>query len=376
MLEKPLVLLSEGLRFFRRRIKIFFNKNRFLMSYSGNHLQICDQIINDCWNKKEKFFMTSKGHFCQFYVRDFAYNIESLIHLGYKKQCIQTLDYALNKFKKASHIMTTISPNGDPYNFPKFTPESLALIIYCVALVSDKTLLHKYKTFLEKELKYVISRSISKTGLITTKEYYSSCRDHIKRRSACYDNVMLGLLSASLDKLKLKNPLKKFNYEELLIEYFWKKEYFIDDLSGLNDITGDANSAPFRFLLTSKKFDTLFAKSINVIQKLKLDKPFPIKYSTIKTAKTNIADLFAKDYESDSVWPHVAYNYIFAVSRFDQKLAKKYLLQYKHQIEKYKTFPEVYDKTGKLFHSPFYFCDEAMLWAANHIYLCKKLGIE
>jgi len=376
MIEKPILLLSEGFRFFKRRIKIALNKNKFISKYSGSHLQICEEIINDCWNKNDKFFMTSTGNFKQFYVRDFAYNLESLINLGYRQQCILTLDYALSIYKKSGHIMTTITPKGVPYNFPKFTPESLSLIVYSLALVNDSNLTNKYENFINNELNYVIKRSVSKSGLVTKKEHYSSCRDHIKRYSSCYDNVMLGLLSKSLNKLKLHNSLKKINYEKLIIDNFWKEDHFIDDLSGLNDITGDANSAPFRFLLIDKKYDFMFKKSIKKIQELNLDKPFPIKYSTIKSAKTNIADFFAKDYESDSIWPHVAYNYILAVARIDKKLTKEYLLSYKKMIEKYKTFPEVYFHNAKLFSSPFYFCDEAMLWSANHLFLCKELNIK
>lgn len=369
-------LITGGLRLFQRRIKIFLNKNKFLKVYKGNHIEICKAVVKDCWNKEEKFFKTSNGHFNEFYTRDFAYNIESLIKLGYKKQCVQTIDYALAKFKEHKHITTSITPKGKPINFPKYTPESLALIIYCLNKLNNKKLVDKYKQFLERETLYVFNRSINKkTGLVTKKEDYFSCRDHVKRYSACYDNTMIGLLNKCLSKLKLKNPFKKYNYEKLLIKYFWKKDHFIDDLSGIKDITGDANSAPYRFLLTDKKYNKMLIKSIRIIRKLKLDYPFPIKYSTNKIAKRNIADFFAKDYETDSIWPHVAYNYLFAVKRVNKNLLKKYLIAYKKQIEKHKTFPEVYDKNGKIFRSFFYFCDEAMLWCANHIVLCEKLKI-
>ena len=88
-----------------------------------------------------------------------------------------------------------------------------------------------------------------------------------------------------------------------------------------------------------------------------------------------IERIFSPDYESNSIWPHVAYNYIGAILKFDKKLARKYLYQYKRQIEKYKTFPEIYDKDGEIYKSPFYFCDESMLWAANHLAFCKELKI-
>lgn len=371
------IILNEGIRMFKRRVQILFNKNNFIKKYSGNHLKICEQIIEDCWDKKNKFFMTSNGHFRLFYTRDFTYNIESLIKLGHKNRCVSTLNYALNCFKKKDHITTSINPKGKAFDFPKYTPESLALILYCLTLVNNKELIKKNKEFLQKEINYIYKRSVDKkTGLITKKEYYLSCRDHIKRTSSCYDNVMLGLMSNSINKLKLENPLSKYNYEKLLVKHFWKNDCFIDDLSGLNDITGDANSAPFKFLLKPEKYPKHMKQCIKKIQELKLDKPFPIKYSQRKDAKISfIEKIFSQDYESDSIWPHVAYNYINAVLQFDKKLAKKYLLQYKKQIEKYKTFPEIYARDGKIYKTSFYFCDEAMLWAANHLAFCKELKI-
>lgn len=372
-----LILLREGIRIFNRRVKILFNGNKFLKKYSGNHLEICRQIIEDCWNKEKGFFMTSAGHFCHFYTRDFAYNIESLVALGYKEKCISTLRYALKCFRKKGHIMTFIDTKDRAYDFPKYTPESLALILYCLTVVDDKKLLNENRKFLEKEIDYVCKRSVSNQGLVTKKEFYSSCRDMIKRYSSCYDNVMLGLLKNSAEKLKLKNPLEEYDYEKLIIKNFWKHDHFIDDLSGINDITGDANSAPFRFLLTPKKYSEQMKLCIKKIQDLKLDKPWPIKYSARKKSRTILIEkLFAKNYESDSIWPHVAYNYIGALLEFDKKLARKYLLQYKNQIEKYKTFPEVYTKDGKIYKTWVYFCDEAMLWAANHLEFCRKLGIK
>ena len=334
-MKKIIGLTSACLRFLNRRVRVSINKGKFIKQYQGNHLQICENIVKDCWDKKEKFFKTSNGHFSIFYTRDFTYNFESLIKLGYKKECASTLNYALNHFSK-DHIRTFIDKKVGGVDFPKYTPESLALIIYCLDKLNDKKLINKYKKFLEREIIYVFNRSINqKTGLVTKKEYYASCRDHVKRYSACYDNVMIGLLSKSLKKIKLENPFAKYDYKKLIIKNFWKKDHFIDDLSGLNDITGDANSAPFRFLLKEKRYDNMLKLSIKKIQELKLDQPFPIKYSTNKKAKRNIGDFFAKDYETDSIWPHVAYNYLIAVERIDKKLIKKYLLVYKKQIEKY-----------------------------------------
>ncbi len=371
------MLLGEGLRMFKRRLRINSNNKKFLHRYSGNHLEICSKIIGDCWNSTDNFFMTSAGHFCEFWVRDFAFNIKSLIALGYEEKCEETLQYALSHFINQGHITTTINPQGKPFNFPNYTPESLALILYSLDCLKSKNLLKKYMSFLESEAEYVFNRSIDKkTGLITKKEIYYSCRDHIKRYSSCYDNTMMGLLSRLLTKNKIENPFSEFDYEHILIDNFWKKNHFIDDLSGSNDITGDANSIPYVFLLDKPKFNIMLKKSIEKIQELKLDIPLVIKYSSKKESKANIADIFAKDYESDSCWPHVGYNYISAVMRVNKKLALKYLNAYKEKIEEHHTFPEVYFYDGTIFKSPFYYCDEAMLWSANHLAYYQELKVD
>ena len=110
--------------------RIFFTswKNRlFPKKYSGKAEEICKKIINDCWNKQ--YFQTSTTNFSQFWTRDFGFCTRSLIKLGYTKQVHQTIRYALNRFQENKKITTTITPKGEPYDFPTFAVDSLIGII-------------------------------------------------------------------------------------------------------------------------------------------------------------------------------------------------------------------------------------------------------
>ncbi|MFH1589374.1 MAG: hypothetical protein ABIB43_02285, partial [archaeon] len=61
------------------------------------------------------------------------------------------------------------------------------------------------------------------------------------------------------------------------------------------------------------------------------------------------------------------------VSKINKTLAKEYMKKYSSMIEKHKTFVEVYNPEGKPHHKIFYYADEAMIWAAMHLSLSKKL---
>jgi hypothetical protein len=68
--------LSEAWRIFNRSV---YAKKYGIKRYNGNAKEICRQIIKDCWNGR--YFQVSNGHFCEFYIRDFGWCVESLLKL-------------------------------------------------------------------------------------------------------------------------------------------------------------------------------------------------------------------------------------------------------------------------------------------------------
>jgi len=58
--------------------------------------------------------------------------------------------------------------------------------------------------------------------------------------------------------------------------------------------------------------------------------------------------------------------YIQLLRKVNPTLAAKHIESYKKQVERHRTFLELYTPDGKKpYHSLFYAADEGMLWAAN-----------
>ncbi|NQU97884.1 hypothetical protein HQ533_00290 [Candidatus Woesearchaeota archaeon] len=362
---KP-IFLSEGLRMFRRKLRV--GKKGF-RRYSGNADEICKQIVDDCYNKERKYFMTSTGHYSQYWSRDFGLCVKALKELGYEKEIINTLNYALNLFEKNKGITTTITPDGKPFDFPKYAPDSLAYSLHSLIVCRNKELVEKYKPFLESEARKFFNIVVDKNTGLVKKKHFSSIKDQSIRKSSCYDNVMVAWVSENLNKLELQNPMKNYNFKKIIKDNFWKGEYFIEDLSGRNIISGDANVFPFWTGIFDSK--EMMKSAIKALTNRKLDKPLPLKYCLEKPKLTWY--LYFSTYELDNVWVHLGYPYIDIVPKVDKKLARDYLEKYSKTIEKNRTFLELYDNSGKIYKTPLYISDEGMLWASMHIYLSEKL---
>lgn len=355
-----LIHLKEGLRMFRRARNV---KKYGWKKYNGNAEQICKQIIKDCWNGA--YFQASAGHFNEFWTRDFAWCAGPLIRLGYKKEVQKTVEYALTIFKKYNKITTTISPNNIPFDFPYYAVDSVPYFIRTLNLV-DKGLIKENKDFLNKKINEFFEIVIDKnTGLVRKDRHFSSIKDYSKRTSSCYGNCMAAMLSNELTKSgALGNPFRNYDYKKIIKKTFWRKTHFIDDLSGYDFVTGDANVFPFWTGLFDDK--NMLNSAIKKIQEKGLDKPFPLRYyhEKIKEHKMHSVAFFAKDYERDTVWGHLGPLYIQVIKKADKRLAAYYLSQYKTIIERNKNYLELFFPDQKPYCTFWYHADESMLWAS------------
>jgi len=171
-------------------------------------------------------------------------------------------------------------------------------------------------------------------------------------------------LKNNIEKLDLVNPFKNYNLKKIIKEKFWTGEYFIDDLSGNNFVTGDSNVFSFWSGVFTEK--DMLKKSIQSMRKQGLDKPFPLRYyhEKIKEHDMISIEIFAKNYERDTVWMHLGQAYIDIVKNYDKKLFRFYIEQYKNLIKKHKNYLEVFNPNGTPYSSPFYYADESMLWVS------------
>jgi hypothetical protein len=358
-----LIYLSEAWRIFKRSRNV---KKEGVKRYKGNARSICKQIVKDCWNGR--YFQVSTGHFCEFYVRDFGWCVDSLIKLGYQEEVKKTLEYALKIYSEQG-LKTTITPKGEAVDIFTYAPDSLAFLIRSLRVLGDKELIERYKDFLVEEINKFYEFVIEKeTGLIRSDKYFSSIKDEAKRRSSCYDNIMAAVLSNELNKLKLHNPLKKYDYKKIIRHMFWNGEYFVDDLKGNKEIiAGDANVFPF----WTEVFDDkeMLKLCIEKIQSSGLDKPFPLKYTKDIPKNFNFISWFVPNYEGNCIWMHIGLMYIKIVREIDSEKAKEYINEYTKLIEKYGNFLEVFNSDGTPFRSRFYYADEGMLWCSNYLTL-------
>ena len=260
------------------RIFLTSFKSRLLpKKYSGNAKEISYQIIDDCWNRH--YFQTSTHNFSQFWTRDFAWCLKSLIQLGYNQQGQQTLRYAMNRFKKYGKITATITPHGKPYDFPQPAIDSLPYLIHSIKIA--KFPYHSYKKFLNWQIKIFFEKFIDPlTGLVKPDLHASSIKDFALRKSSCYSNALVALLAKDLKTMKLNNPFGKYNYPGLLKQHFWNGKFFYDDLRKKNYVAGDAQVFPFALGIIHDQ--EMLESAIKEIQNAELDQPLPLKYTNKK----------------------------------------------------------------------------------------------
>jgi len=350
--------LTQGQRMLRNKFKQF-------KRYAGNAEEICNHILKNCWNGR--FFQTSTTNFPQFWTRDFGMCTESLIKLGYTKEVEQTLRYALAIFSLHNKITTTITPDDRLFDFPTHAVDTLPWLIHSIALTKNKKLVDDFRPFLEQQVNKFTKTFVDQSGLVKP-YHYSSIKDFAIRKSSCYDNCMLGMLQQDMKALKLNNPIEHFDYEKILMNYFWNGNYFYDDMSKRNYIAGDANLFPFHCNIIKSK--SILKKAFQSIHDAQLDEPFPLKY-TEKNANVKfiIQEIFMHNYERDSIWLHLGPLYVNLLKTIDKKRAQLYIDRYTKMIEHFGTFPEVLTAKGKPFTAPFYHCDQGMLWCANYVVL-------
>lgn len=363
------MIMASFLDYLREGPRILFSswkQRMFPRKYSGSAQQICQQIVEECWNGR--YFQTSTGNFRQFWTRDFGWCTQSLLKLGYEKEVQQTLRYALHRFKKANQITTTLTPGGKPYDFPNYAVDSLPWLIHSLRI--SKFPYYDHKDFLNKEIQKFFEKVINtQTGLVKPEESFSSIKDFAVRKSSCYDNCLVALLAKDLKSMKgLINLFKDFDYPSLIKRHFWQGNYFYDDLSHQKYVAGDANLFPF--LLGIIKNEEMLTLALHQIQKAGLDQPFPLKHTASREGIKFIPqEILFRNYESHSLWTHMGLLFVRLTEQIDKEKAKEYKQKYTEWIEKHGNYLEVFTLAGQPFRTPFYHCDSGMLWAANYLML-------
>ncbi|MBI4738310.1 hypothetical protein HY772_01895 [Candidatus Woesearchaeota archaeon] len=342
--------------------------------YQGDAVQICETIIQDCWNGTS--FTVSSGHFRQFYCRDIGWCAPSLIELGYKKELKATLAYALERFATAGKVTVALTPDGKAFNFPNFASvDSLAYLLRSLRLTNADDLVEQYRRFLDSQIAAFFKKTIdSQTGLLRKDMHFSAMKDHALRKSSTYDNVMLAVLAQEVKTLGLDNPFVWYDYPKMIKRAFWSGAYFYDDLQKLPVVTGDSNVIPFWTGIIDD--DTMLRAAIASLQNEGLDRPFPLRYVAAPTKKLKMvaAEFFVPNWEQNSIWSMMGMMYVEVLEKIDRKKAVQHLDMYKRVIEENRNFLELYTRYGKPYNSWFYSADEGMLWACMFLSLSRRFN--
>jgi Holliday junction resolvasome RuvABC DNA-binding subunit len=364
-IKNNLLLIEDGIKlFFRSKRKQLFKTKK----YKGKSTKICKEIIKDCYDEEKKYYRVSPNNFNQFYARDFGMICEALINLGYKEEVINTIKYAMSIYAKKGRCTTQINTRGKPLDFPVPSPESESYMLNAIIHTKDKKLIEQYKPFFEKQAKRIYNEDIDKkTGLLKKNKKFSSMKDFAKQQSACYTNSMLGLFANNLKKIGIRSELQKYNYNNLILTHFWRGTHFVDDLSGKEIISGDANVFPFWTKLVEDK--KIFKQSLKTIKQRKLDEPFALKYNNVEDKmEWHLINIINKNYEHGTIWLHLAVCYFKVLDIFkEKKELTEQLQKHKELIEKQGTFYEVYTPKGKPYRSLVFEHDEAMIWCAGYL---------
>ena len=370
--------IAEGLRIARLSWQ---RKHHGWKRYPGGVRQICDGIIEDCWNGD--FYQASAGHFAQFYTRDFSIASSALP----QERAEATLSYALQKFHQAGAVTVAITPRGVPFDFPVFSPDSLAFLLHALRIAQADDVLAAHQDFIEAQVDSWCKRVIGEDGFVRSGVHFGGMRDHAIRSSSCYDNVMVLLLKQEAKTLGLRAPKIALS-TRMFMDEFWQDGSFKDARDDAS-IQGDANVIPFWTGVVDDKQKA--RQALNTLHRLKMDTPVPLAYSPtcgkaprgrlhskrpLEHGPQSIApkmiwqNLFVRNWECESRWMQLGLMYVALAKKYNPSLYDEIAASLRKNILANQNVLEVFTPDGKPYTSAFYHADEGMLWGAA---LAKKI---
>jgi hypothetical protein len=388
-----------------------------------------DDIIDSIhWARfsTQKPYLISGDHFSILYPRSLGIFYQSVLDPRtarsetdwLRRQIIylKTALYALETYAHTKELSTTIVPIGPlsvtlvNHFFPPSdtlysllfaieamrSPEELQSLYpynrldqkqYTLATVTAaNTMLSEYKDTLKRHYDtYSNDVTDPKSGLIKTSIHLSGEKDSVERESAFYDNVMLWKTKELAQRLEIipKDAYSLTQLRQKILTEFWDPQqgYFLEDLSA-NAKNNHWYSSDWLvavmtgFLKPENPEDQEYIKkSIQFIQKEKLDRPFALKFQP-DAQPSNLywlVKIAAQDYGTHAIWSNLGMEYtkllihMYQVTCNNEYLteARYQLDQYKNNILKYKGFPEVYDQMGNMYHIKLYTSVRATGWVVN-----------
>ncbi len=346
-----MALLGEAWRIWRLSSR---RKRRGWKRYAGLIQEICSSIMEDCWDGTH--YCASAGHFHQFYCRDIGIAAEGLD----KERLRKTLDWALAIFERQGKVTVAITPKGVPFDFPVFSPDSLAFLLRSLRIAGDKKLVDSHRAFLEREISKWCARVIAEDGFVKRDVHFGGMRDHAIRSSSAYDNAMVLLLKREAASLGLRCPPIALT-QEIFLKEFWTGAH-IRDARNNPALSGDANIVPF--WLGVIKDDEKARICVRMLHESGMDRP-PLAYSAPgRKSRVIWQNIFVGGWEEQARWLQLGLMYAVVAKSVDKTIYEQAKSDILDLIKRDANVLEVYTPGGKPYRSLFYHSDEGMLWGA------------
>jgi len=347
------------------------------------------------------------------------------------KLMVRSTELALSVFESYNEITTTIVQlkNGkyvpiNVYVEPSDSLPSLLRILYQLQNIDQmphtfeltneekkeiqiiknqaQTILKQHETFLKKETNKFIQKYTDEDGFIKRNIALSGIKDSWIRHSSLYDNIMLWSIHEYTSKLNLdpRGKEEADNLKSALLKHRWSEKYgfFYDEDPPSACVKNKKNKTCIPYFSADNHISVemgmlkpeiseereYLKRIITYIQNKNLDQPFPLKTTEIRIpSKEHLpVRLFAPNYTGTTIWSYWGMIYIDILHQIGtiennqeyKEKAREKLNKYKHQIEKYQGFPELYNTDGTEYRKLFYRSVNDMVWGIYYLYLENKLS--
>jgi hypothetical protein len=326
--------------------------------------------VDACWTGR--YLAASGGHFRQFWTRDLGFSAVDLVALGQRDRLVASLTWALDAWRRAGRVTTTIFPGGRPRDVWTYGVDSLPLLLWSLRAVDGEPLLARHRGWLAAEVTRFGGLVLDPaTGLVRDDRDFSTHRDTVRSRSNAYANAMVVLLDRLLRETGwFPSPIPA-GAQARFVERFWRGDRFVDRADG-DEVTGDATVVPFVFGIVPDSLG--LASGLRAADELGLADPLPLRYAARRrpAAEDPVQRRLVPDYQGTAIWTSLGGWYLRLLGRADPPAARAVAARYRAAIERAGTLWEVYDGRARgtrdlrPYRGPggLFVSDEAMLWAA------------
>jgi hypothetical protein len=332
--------------------------------HRGDARAIARACVESAWAGDH--FVASGGHFRQFWTRDLGFSAGPLVRTGFGERVERSLAWALDAWRPAGRVTTTIFPGRRPRDVYSLGVDSLPLLLHALRAVGADHLVARHAAWLEPEARRYAREVLDpRTGLVRGDRRFSTHRDTVRTDSNAYANTMVVLLDRILrDRGWFPSPIPDGALERF-VGAFWRGDRFVEYPDG-DEVTGDATVFPFWVGIVP---DTSgLASALRAAERAGLADPLPLRYvgSPGPRLEDPVQRLFVPDYQGTAIWTSLGGIYLALLERVDPAAVVAPLGRYAELIERDGTVWEVVDDdlrpyVGRL---GIFRADEAMLWSA------------